>query len=115
MPNAPQHVSRSRDTDTSKPSGAVAGSGTLRVVFVSNWEEGEVRTAAQLNPRDGVVEHIQVAEDCDGYEHLIDEYLESVDGCVRVEVSFCPEATAYRVSADGLAALLESKSSCEVD
>ncbi len=53
---------------------------SLRVTFVSSWHEGEVRSRARLDLKTGEVRDIEVAELGEDYEHLLEEYIESLDG-----------------------------------
>lgn len=59
---------------------------SLQVVFVSSWQEGEVRTLARLNPKTGEIHDIEVSEVGEDYEHLIEEYIESLDGTSWAQV-----------------------------
>lgn len=52
---------------------------SLRVTFVSSWQEGEVRTFARLNLKTGAVDDIEVSELGEDYEHLLEEYIETLD------------------------------------
>jgi hypothetical protein len=71
---------------------------SLRVTFVSSWHEGEVRSRARLDLKTGEVRDIEVSELGEDYEHLIEEYIESLDG-LRWAPVICQEAGGeYRLA-----------------
>ena len=65
------------------------------VTFVSSWSEGEVRTRAKLEPLTGRVFDIGVADVGEGFEHLLEEYVESQDGSVQCVVQYRTDCDSY--------------------
>lgn len=70
----------------------------VNVVFVSAWSEGEVRTSAGLDVQTGEVFDIEVSECGAEFEHLIEEYIETVTGVVKASVVCQPGDGSYRVA-----------------
>lgn len=64
---------------------ASAATTTIPVFFTSVWSEGEVETSATMDLATGEIVDIETA-DGDGYEHLIEEYVETADGNHRATV-----------------------------
>ncbi len=72
------------------------------VVFVSEWEEGEVATTARLNLKTGSVTNIEISDEGDHYEALIREYVRTVDGSVKADVEPSPDGEYMVMSSDEL-------------
>ncbi len=70
----------------------------VNVVFVSAWSEGEVRTSASLDVQTGEVFDIEVSECGAEFEHLIEEYIETVTGVVKASVVCQPVDGSYRMA-----------------
>jgi hypothetical protein len=84
--------------------------GSLQVIFVSSWEEGEVRTLARLDPNTGEVHDIEASELGDDYQHLIKEYVETLDGAKWAPVIRQESGEDYRLaSAEALAVFLNGQ------
>jgi hypothetical protein len=63
----------------------------MKGTFVSIWDEGSLRTPAELNEATGEVTTNSV--DAEGMEHLIEEWFE--DGETGDEYEICPDCHEY--------------------
>lgn len=58
----------------------------IDVIFVSQWEEGEVPSAALLNLNTGSVSDIAVSDEGENYEILVREYIRPMAGIIEADV-----------------------------
>jgi hypothetical protein len=63
----------------------------MKGTFVSIWDEGSIRTPAELNEETGEISTESV--DADGMEHLMEEWFE--DNETGDEYEVCPECHEY--------------------
>jgi hypothetical protein len=83
----------------------------MKGTFVSIWDNGSIRTPAELNEETGEIQTTSV--DADGMEHLMEEWFEDEDGEEFEVCPVCHEYILHTCMEDGIAHNLDEVKRCK--